>query len=104
MRTGRISERRQNQPKKHGASGMGQIRTYAQQRSGWAGTAHATILRTLVPLYQTRSIFMVRRSLSAIASLLITCSAAMAQQPDPNAPTLALINGNILTLDGQSRV
>jgi predicted amidohydrolase YtcJ len=47
---------------------------------------------------------MVQRSLSAIVSFLITCGAAMAQQPDLNAPTLVLINGKILTLDGQSRV
>lgn len=47
---------------------------------------------------------MLMRLTSAIAGLLLASSAAFGQQSDLNAPTLVLVNGKILTLDGQSRV
>jgi len=44
------------------------------------------------------------RLTTAILGLVLTSSAALAQQPEVDAPTLALINGKVLTLDGQSKV
>jgi predicted amidohydrolase YtcJ len=47
---------------------------------------------------------MLRRSSCLVAlALLAGGPSATAQQPEPNAPTLVLVNGKILTMDGQSR-
>jgi len=37
-------------------------------------------------------------------AFLVIGAAAYAQQTDPNAPTLVLLNGKILTMDGQSKI
>jgi predicted amidohydrolase YtcJ len=47
---------------------------------------------------------MLRRSLCAMAFVVIACPLANAQQQNPDAPTLVLLNGKVLTMDGQSRV
>ncbi len=44
-----------------------------------------------------------RSSCVIILALLAGCPSAHAQQTDLNAPTLVLVNGKILTMDGQSR-
>jgi predicted amidohydrolase YtcJ len=44
-----------------------------------------------------------RRSSCIILAFLAGCPSAHAQQSDLNAPTLVLVNGKILTMDGQSR-
>lgn len=41
---------------------------------------------------------------TAIMGVVLTSSAAFAQQQEANAPSLALINGKILTMDNQSKV
>jgi hypothetical protein len=46
---------------------------------------------------------MLRRSLFAIIACLAGCPSAYAQQTDLNAPSLVLVNGKVLTMDGQSR-
>jgi predicted amidohydrolase YtcJ len=47
---------------------------------------------------------MIGRFLISMALTAIACQPAVAQQPDPNSPALMLINGKILTMDGQSKV
>jgi predicted amidohydrolase YtcJ len=44
-----------------------------------------------------------RSSCLVVLALLAGGPSATAQQPEPNAPTLVLVNGKILTMDGQSR-
>jgi len=45
-----------------------------------------------------------RTSCGLVLALLVGDAAANAQQTDLNAPTLVLLNGKILTMDGQSRI
>jgi predicted amidohydrolase YtcJ len=47
---------------------------------------------------------MIGRFLISMALAAIACQPAVAQQPDVNSPALMLINGKILTMDGQSKV
>jgi predicted amidohydrolase YtcJ len=44
-----------------------------------------------------------RASCTIVLAFLAGCAAAHAQQTDLNAPTLVLVNGKILTMDGQSK-
>ena len=46
---------------------------------------------------------MLQRSSCLIIAFLAGCPSTYAQQADVNAPTLVLVNGKILTMDGQSR-
>jgi predicted amidohydrolase YtcJ len=46
---------------------------------------------------------MLRRTSCILLAFLVSGAAAYAQQTDPNAPTLVLLNGKILTMDRQSR-
>ncbi|WP_271669607.1 amidohydrolase [Bradyrhizobium sp. CCBAU 51627] len=55
-------------------------------------------------VYRTSGSGAFMRLTTAIVGLVLTSSAAFAQQAEPNAPSLALINGKFLTLDGQSTV
>ena len=45
-----------------------------------------------------------RTSCTLVVAFLVTGAMAYAQQTDPNAPTLVLLNGKILTMDGQSKI
>jgi len=45
-----------------------------------------------------------RASCTIVLAFLAGCAAAHARQTDLNAPTLVLVNGNVLTMDGQSKV
>jgi predicted amidohydrolase YtcJ len=47
---------------------------------------------------------LLRTSCTLVLAFLVSGAAADAQQTDLNAPTLVLINGKILTMDGQSRI
>ena len=45
-----------------------------------------------------------RTSCTLVLAFLVTGAAAYAQQNNLNAPTLVLLNGKILTMDGQSKI
>ena len=44
-----------------------------------------------------------RASCTIVLAFLAGCAAAHARQTDLNAPTLVLVNGKVLTMDGQSK-